>query len=126
MSGAAWLSIIAGSATPNPLNRKPENVKSLPQVARLGWRTTRALRRDRNVEVGAAEIGETRAASTVVTLTEDRGFESGSLQRRESVSRPHPPAKVENIPAFCAGQRGWLGDRLVCEGPPSVSPVSMM
>ena len=53
MSGAAWLSIITGSTTPNPLNRKPnyKNVKSLLQVARLGWRTTRALRRDRNAEV---------------------------------------------------------------------------
>jgi hypothetical protein len=68
MSGAAWLSIIAGSTTPNPLNRKPKNVKSLPQVARLGWRTTRALRRDRNVEVGAAEISETRAASKLLSL----------------------------------------------------------
>jgi hypothetical protein len=70
MSGAAWLSIITGSTTPNPLNRKPnyKNVKSLLQVARLGWRTTRALRRDRNAEVGAAEISETRAASKLLSL----------------------------------------------------------
>jgi hypothetical protein len=38
------LSIIADSATPNPLNRNPKNVKSLPQVASLEWRTSLALR----------------------------------------------------------------------------------
>ena len=30
---------------------------------------------------------------------------------RESVSRPHPLSKVQN-PAFRAGVRGWLGDRV--------------
>jgi hypothetical protein len=46
----------------------------------------------------------------VSPLARNRKFES-TPSSRQSVSLPQPLSKVEN-PAFRAGLRGWLGDRV--------------